>query len=77
MATVLAKSPTPSISSGESLDSRNLDDKKDVQVEVRSRASIPPLGAIHTPKKFWFQRGKQHDSSAIATQVSELNNVSQ
>jgi hypothetical protein len=30
----------------------------------------PPLGAPLEEKRFWFQRGKNYDPNAIATQVS-------
>lgn len=31
---------------------------------------FPPLGAPLEEKRFWFQRGKNYDPNAIATQVS-------
>ncbi len=38
--------------------------------------SIPPLGQPREEKKFWFQRGKNYDPNAIATQVwKHTNNI--
>ncbi|KAI0201230.1 major facilitator superfamily domain-containing protein [Astrocystis sublimbata] len=34
------------------------------------KGSIPPLGLPHEEKKFWFQRGKDYDPQAVATQPS-------
>ncbi|KAI0895192.1 MFS general substrate transporter [Annulohypoxylon nitens] len=57
MATVLVKSDDDKKIVTESTTSLNIDD-------------VPPLGAPHEEKRFWFQRTKNFDGEAIATQPS-------
>lgn len=57
MATVLVKSEDDKKIVTESTTSLNIDD-------------VPPLGAPHEEKRFWFQRTKNFDGEAIATQPS-------
>ncbi|PQE23609.1 phthalate transporter protein [Rutstroemia sp. NJR-2017a BVV2] len=45
-------------------------EEKKVETNVTSIASIPPLGVPADEKRFWFQRNKTYDPSAIATQPS-------
>ncbi|KAJ8111104.1 hypothetical protein ONZ43_g5702 [Nemania bipapillata] len=45
-------------------------DEIDIDVEKKdSTHSILPLGLPREEKKFWFQRGKDYDPNAIATQI--------
>ncbi len=37
--------------------------------EERIDDAVPPLGKPEARKKFWFQRSKDYDPDAIATQV--------
>ncbi|KAJ8127224.1 hypothetical protein O1611_g6413 [Lasiodiplodia mahajangana] len=46
-------------------------DEFEIDAEKKDSAdSIPPLGQPREEKKFWFQRGKDYDPNAIATQPS-------
>ncbi len=67
MATVLAKSIT--IREKDVVTDSSSDDKKGASTSVVSIPSIPPLGAPNEEKRFWFQRGKDYNPDAIATQV--------
>jgi hypothetical protein len=58
-----------SSSTGSTSDIRTGEEKK-VQTNITSIASIPPLGVPADEKRFWFQRNKTYDPSAIATQPS-------
>jgi hypothetical protein len=40
--------------------------------EIYQIHPVPPLGKSREEKKFWFQRGKDYDPNAIATQVPIL-----
>lgn len=45
-------------------------DEIETDAEKKERTdSIPPLGLPQEERKFWFQRGKDYDPNAIATQV--------
>ncbi|KAI0115668.1 major facilitator superfamily domain-containing protein [Nemania sp. FL0031] len=47
------------------------DDEFELGAEKKESVdSIPPLGQPREEKKFWFQRGKDYDPNAIATQPS-------
>lgn len=51
---------------------RGLDEKKTVTESTTSLGSdAPPLGAPKEEKRFWFQRTKDFDENAIATQVMQ------
>ncbi|KAI0883073.1 MFS general substrate transporter [Annulohypoxylon maeteangense] len=42
--------------------------------EERIDDAIPPLGALETHKRLWFQKSKQHNPNDIATQPSVYDN---
>ncbi|KAI2603054.1 MFS general substrate transporter [Hypoxylon fragiforme] len=55
---------------------RGLDEKKTVTESTTSLGSdAPPLGAPKEEKRFWFQRTKDFDENAIATQPSVFDDA--
>ncbi len=72
MATVLVASGRAlpnSASSSTSSTGGNDKLEKEVDVSVSTDDDVSSLGAPHDEKRFWFQRAKGYDSSAIATQA--------
>jgi hypothetical protein len=70
MSTVLASSrlgrvnqPSPSSSTSNGFE-------KDGNISVSVDEDIPPLAAPNEEKRFWFQRTKNYEPNAVATQVS-------
>lgn len=47
---------------------RNHEIEAGIEKEDTGR-TVPPLGQPQENRKFWFQRGKDYDPHAIATQV--------
>lgn len=73
MATVLTgprTRPLGGTSSGESSDNEHSLPQEKGALATVTVDEIPPLGAPHDEKRFWFQRTRKYDPNGIATQVS-------
>jgi hypothetical protein len=71
MALIRARATVPR---AESLDSSEAGSKEKLpHVSVTESTDSLALGAVANTKKFWWQRGKEHDDNAIATQVYSTN----
>ncbi|KAL0466238.1 major facilitator superfamily domain-containing protein [Neurospora intermedia] len=69
MATVLTKSGSPPSADGTNSPTESKGPNINVSSETLS-SSIPSLGIAVAERRFWFQRAKSYDPTAIATQVS-------
>jgi hypothetical protein len=56
-----------SSSHGSFEDLSNEKHEKTAQVKTEALTEVPPLGAPHEEKRFWFQRAKTYDPNAVAT----------
>ncbi|KAI0535385.1 major facilitator superfamily domain-containing protein [Xylaria digitata] len=61
----------PTVSFDKSTPEKAIRDEIEGSAEKEDKiSSVPPLGQPQEEKKFWFQRGKNYDPNAIATQPS-------
>ncbi|KHE84203.1 MFS general substrate transporter [Neurospora crassa] len=68
MATVLTQGGSPPSADG--TNSPTESKGSNINVSSETLSSIPPLGVAVAERRFWFQRARSYDPTAIATQVS-------
>ncbi|KAK3502177.1 major facilitator superfamily domain-containing protein [Neurospora crassa] len=68
MATVLTQGG--SLPSADGTNSPTESKGSNINASSKTLSSIPPLGIAVAERRFWFQRAKSYDPTAIATQVS-------